>query len=122
MLEQICPILPSRDFDVTEGFYKRLGLETWYRDDGYLLMNRDKVEIHFFAKPDHRPEESMHGAYLRPADVDAISNEIAALDLPQATGFPRFSPAEDKPWGMREAALWDPDGNLFRIGTVIADG
>jgi hypothetical protein len=25
----------------------------------------------------------------------------------------------DKPWGLREFALVDPDGNLLRIGQVI---
>jgi len=27
---------------------------------------------------------------------------------------------EDKPWGLREFAVIDPDGNLIRIGQVIA--
>ncbi|MEM6945443.1 MAG: VOC family protein [Pseudomonadota bacterium] len=120
MLEQICPILPSRDFDRTEAFYTRLGFERWYRDDGYMLLNRDRVEVHFFHKPDHLPEASDHGAYVRPADVDAFSDQVVKLGLPSDAGFPRFAPAEDKPWGMREAALWDPDGNLFRIGQEIA--
>jgi hypothetical protein len=26
---------------------------------------------------------------------------------------------EDKPWGLREFAVVDPDGNLIRIGQVI---
>ena len=26
---------------------------------------------------------------------------------------------EDKPWGMREFAVIDPDGSLLRIGQVI---
>ena len=122
MLEQICPIMPSRDFAVTEAFYASLGFATWYKDESYLLMNRDQVEVHFFPHPTHDPATCDHGAYLRPGDVDAVSEEIAALGLPGAGAFPKFLPAEDKPWGMREATLWDPDGNLLRIGTVIADG
>jgi hypothetical protein len=27
---------------------------------------------------------------------------------------------EDKPWGLREFAVVDPDGNLIRIGQIIA--
>ena len=119
MLEQVCPIMPSRDLDATVAFYARLGFQTAYNDGAYMLTNRDRVELHFFHAPGHRPEASDHGAYLRPADVDAVSDEIAALGLPHDTGFPRFQPAEDKPWGMREAVLWDPDGNILRIGTVI---
>lgn len=122
MWEQACPILPSRAFDVTQTFYARLGFDTWYKDDGYLLMNRDKVELHFFSKPEHTPETCDHGVYVRPQDVDALSESIAELGLPADGAFPRFRPAEDKPWGMREATLWDPDGNLMRVGKVIADG
>ncbi|WP_299202243.1 VOC family protein [uncultured Tateyamaria sp.] len=122
MWEQACPILPSRDFDATQAFYAQLDFDTWYKDDGYLLMNRDKVELHFFSKADHAPETCDHGVYIRPKDVDAFSDELVKLDLPRADAFPKFMPVEDKPWGMREAALWDPDGNLLRIGEVISDG
>ncbi|MEM9044602.1 MAG: VOC family protein [Pseudomonadota bacterium] len=122
MLEQICPIMPSRNLDTTQAFYAALGFETWYRDDGYLLMNRDRVEVHFFHHPDHIAAESDHGAYIRPLDVDAFGTEVAALDLATNAGaFPRFAAPEDKPWGMREAAIWDPDGNLLRVGTVIKE-
>ncbi|KMK65628.1 VOC family protein [Puniceibacterium sp. IMCC21224] len=121
MLEQICPILPSRDFDVTEAFYARLGFATRYKQTGqYLLMTHDPVEVHFFAHPAHEAATCDHGAYLRPADVDAFSAEVETLGLPRDGTFPKFMPAEDKPWGMREAALWDPDGNLLRVGQEIA--
>lgn len=117
MLEKLCPILPSRDIDTTEAFYHSLAFHTVYKDTTqYLLMKRDNAEIHFFHKPDHRPDDCDHGAYLRPSDVDAFSDQVSALKLPENKGFPRFWPAEDKPWGMREATLWDPDGNLIRAG------
>ncbi|WP_171209289.1 MULTISPECIES: VOC family protein [unclassified Ruegeria] len=122
MWEQACPILPSRDFDATQNFYADLGFDTWYKDEGYLLMNNEKVELRFFAKPENRPETCDHGVYIRPTNVDEFSDRVAQLGLPQTGAFPKFIPAEDKTWGMREAALWDPDGNLLRIGEVIADG
>ena len=43
---------------------------------------------------------------------------LAALDL--APG--RIDELADMPWGMREFHLWDPHGNLLRIGQVIGDG
>ena len=122
MLEQACPIMPSRSFATTRGFYESWGFQTWYNDADYLLMNRDKVELHFFHHPEHRPENSDHGAYIRPTNVDAVSDLLAGLNLPDDAGFPRFQPAQDKPWGMREATLWDPDGNLLRIGENIPNG
>jgi catechol 2,3-dioxygenase-like lactoylglutathione lyase family enzyme len=117
MLEQVCPILPSRDLDATAAFYGKIGFQEAFRQTGqYLIVNRDAVELHFFHHPSHRPETCDHGAYLRPGDVDTLSAQVAALDLPRTEGFPRFAPAEDKPWGMREAVIWDPDGNLLRVG------
>lgn len=120
MLEKLCPILPSKDIQISEDFYKSLGFETIYKDiNGYLLMKRDNAEIHFFRNPDHDPATCDHGAYLRPSDVDAFSEEVAKLGLPTKDAFPKFWPAEDKDWGMREATIWDPDGNLIRAGQEI---
>jgi catechol 2,3-dioxygenase-like lactoylglutathione lyase family enzyme len=119
-LEKLAPILPSRDTAVTEAFYSRIGFATVYADAEYLLMKRDGAEVHFFHAPAQDPVSNDHGAYLRPSDVDAFSDQVAALGLPREAGFPRFWPAEDKAWGMREAALWDPDGNLIRAGQEIA--
>ena len=48
MLEQACPILPSHSFEVSRKFYESWGFTAWYDDGNYLLMNRDKVELHFF--------------------------------------------------------------------------
>jgi len=124
MLEKLSPILPSRDIDATEAFYRALGFLTVYKDNdpGYLLLKRDGAEVHFFWSADHDPKKSDHGAYLRPSDIDAFSAEVAQLGLPSAPGFPRFLPAEDKDWGMREAVIWDPDGNLIRAGQELPRG
>ncbi|MEM9797666.1 MAG: VOC family protein [Pseudomonadota bacterium] len=121
MLEQVCPIMPSRDFDVTEGFYRSLGFEVFRYGGEYLIANRDKVELHFFAAPDHQAETCDHGAYIRPLDVDALSAEWAAKNMagPDTSDYPRFRAAEDKPWGMRELHVLDPDGNLLRVGQEI---
>ncbi|WP_116134598.1 VOC family protein [Tropicimonas sp. IMCC34043] len=122
MLEKLSPILPSRDIDATEAFYARLGFATVFKAaDSYLVTKRDAAELHFFLSPGTLPATNDHGAFLRPSDVDAFSAEVAALALP-AKGVPRFQPAEDKPWGMRECALIDHDGNLIRAAQEIADG
>jgi hypothetical protein len=34
-------------------------------------------------------------------------------------GIPRMESLEDKPWGLREFAIIDTDGNLLRIGQII---
>ena len=122
MLEKMSPIMPSANINATEAFYGRLGFYTVYKDPAsYLLMKREAAEVHFFHKPAHDKWTCDHGAYLRPSDIDALSTEWSQLELPQS-GIPRFDTAEDKPWGMRELALLDLDGNLIRAGQELPNG
>lgn len=115
MLEKLSPIFPARDIAATDVFWQRLGFTQVYRDADYLLMRREAAEVHFFRNAALDPFQCDHGAYLRPADIDALDAEWAALGLPE-TGIPRLERAADKPWGMRELALLDLNGNLIRAG------
>jgi catechol 2,3-dioxygenase-like lactoylglutathione lyase family enzyme len=121
MLEKLSPILPARDIAAADAFWQGLGFYTVYSDAEYLLMKREGAEVHFFHHPGLEPATNDHGAYLRPSDVNALDAEWATLDLPP-TGIPRFERAADKPWGMRELALVDPDGNLIRAGQELPLG
>ena len=122
MLTSVCPILPSRDLDATSAFYDRLGFQevARFEAEGYAILARDRVELHFFRRPGLEPATSEHGAFVRVDDAMALSAHFAALDLP-GEGIPRFVQAEDKPWGVCELAVIDPDGNLLRMGH-ISDG
>ncbi len=122
MLEKLCPVLPTRDIAAAEAFWARLGFFTVYRQDAqYLLMKREGAEVHFFHHPKLDPAANDDGAYLRPSDIRALSAEWAALGLP-AKDIPCFEPVQDKPWGMAELALVDPDGNLIRAGQELPLG
>ena len=114
-MDRAIPILPSSDLDATARFYGGLGFEPTGRHPSYLLMARGPVELHFFACPGIDPENSDFMAYIRVEDPDAWVRELAALGLPR-DGTPRLVGIEDKPWGMREFAIVDPDGTLLRIG------
>jgi catechol 2,3-dioxygenase-like lactoylglutathione lyase family enzyme len=121
MLEKLSPILPARDIAATQAFWHRMGFATIYIDADYLLMKCEGAEVHFFHHPDLDPFSCDHGAYLRPSDINALDAEWAKLDLP-TTGIPRLERASDKPWGMRELALIDPNGNLIRAGQELPLG
>ena len=113
------PILPSRSLGATLVFYGKLRFEGGLRGNGdYAIVRRGPLEIHFFAHPDLVPAESFAGCYLRVCDVDAIYRDFTAAGLPH-TGIPRQDALQDKPWGMREFAVIDEDGNLVRIGQVL---
>lgn len=114
------PTLPSRSLSDTLAFYQRLGFdgEILGVGDSYAILRRGAVELHFFSHRELRPADSSAGCYIRVLDVESIHQAFALSQLPQR-GIPRMDALEDKPWGMREFAIVDPDGNLMRIGQVL---
>lgn len=112
------PILPSRSLAATLAFYARLGFEGEIVGEGYAILTRGDVELHFFAHPALVPADSWAGCYVRVADVAPLYRDFQAAQLP-ARGIPRMDVLADKPWGLREFAVVDEDGNLMRIGQVL---
>jgi catechol 2,3-dioxygenase-like lactoylglutathione lyase family enzyme len=113
------PILPARDLQETREFYERLGFTAagWWPSafGGYAIMVRGDLEMHFFRFPELSPTESYAQCYWRVQDVDGLHGEISRAGIEKWPGV-RVTPVEDKPWGMREFALIDPNGTLVRIG------
>ena len=111
------PILPSRSVNDTLAFFRRLGFDGKICGDGdsYAILRRGTVELHFFTHEELRPAESSAGCYIRVSDVESTYQAFALAEMPRK-GIPRQDALEDKPWGMREFAIVDPDGNLLRIG------
>jgi len=118
-LRAIIPILPSRDLVKTRAFYEQLGFATrgWWPEEfgGYAILLRDGIELHFTPMSELIPSENDSACYWRVRDVAAIHAQCRAL-VAAGDGIPRVSALEDRPWGMREFALVDPEGNLVRIG------
>jgi len=108
------PVLASLDFAESVAFYGALGFETLGLHDDYALVRRGAMELHFWACPDRAIAEAT-SCYLNVGAVDALHAEWRAA-MPENG---RIATPEDKPWGMREFAVWDPHGNLLRVGQVI---
>ena len=73
-------------------------------------MSRDDIEIHFWTCKERRIAEDT-SAYFNVDDVDALH-----ATLSEANDGGRLSEVADRPWGMREFYVWDPDGNLLKFG------
>lgn len=117
------PILPSGDLDRTTAFYDALGFTVRGRypaPHDYLILRRGDVELHFVQLPDVVPEQSIAACYLRVDDATAVHTAFSRATLP-SQGIPRLSPLEDKPWGMREFHVVDPDGTLLRVGQSLPE-
>jgi catechol 2,3-dioxygenase-like lactoylglutathione lyase family enzyme len=114
------PLLPSRAVSDTLAFYRRLGFDGKICGEGdtYAILTRGTAELHFFTHSELRPAASCAGCYIRVSDVESVYRAFALAQLPR-TGIPRLDALEDKPWGMREFSIVDPDGNLLRIGQKL---
>jgi len=113
--DRITANLPSRDFDRTVAFYAQLGFAVTFRDDHWLIMVRDTMEVAFFFHPDLVLTESWHSACIRVDDLDDLKATWSALGLEDdPTGRPRdlaFIGGND---ALRFFALIDCDGSLLR--------
>jgi len=118
MAERITANLPARSFDETERFYRTLGFETAFRDDGWMIMARGPLELEFFPHPELEPADSWFSACIRVRDVDALFEDWRALGLPDR-GVPRLALPADDPSGFRMGALVDPNGSLLRCLTPL---
>lgn len=123
MLKSVCPIFPSSDFNRTSSFYDQLGFQeaARFEEHGYMILARDRVEIHFFSAQGHMATEySDHGCFVRVEDTNALSAEFETLQLDDQ-GAPSFAKAEEKPWGVCELVIVDPDNNLLRMGHISSE-
>ena len=111
------PIFPVRDLAAALAHYTALGFQTLASDDGdeYGFANRERTGLHFAVEPDHDPA---HGAatYLYVDDAGALYEEWTR---PGIGGVTR--PVLPTPYGLREGAHTDPDGNLIRFGSPVEE-
>jgi catechol 2,3-dioxygenase-like lactoylglutathione lyase family enzyme len=114
------PTLPCRSVEAASEFYRRIGFEGGAHafNSEYGILRRGAIELHFFTHKELVPAESSAGCYIRVLDVEPFYRACVAVGL-RNSGIPRIENLEDKPWGLREFAVVDPDGNLVRIGQVI---
>ena len=118
MLTEINPKLPMRNKAVTKDFYvKRLGFQQFGDNefDGYLMVFKDNIQIHFFEFKDLNPKENYGQVYIRTNDIDKLYQTF----LNNKISIHPNGDLETKPWGQREFALLDPDHNLLTFGEGI---
>lgn len=118
MMTAICPKLPMRDKSATKAFYiDKLGFEQVGNADfdGYLMLKKDGIEIHFFEFRDLDPLENYGQVYIRTDNIDRLYEAMSASG---AEIHPNGH-LETKPWGQREFSMLDPDNNLLTFGQSV---
>lgn len=118
MLTDINPKLPMRDKNITRKYYEdKLGFRVFGSADfeGYLMMEKDRIQIHFFEFKELDPKENYGQVYIRTDNIDSFYQTLVHLK----TQIHPNGPLEIKPWGQKEFSVLDPDNNLLTFGQAI---
>ena len=115
------PILLSRDLFETLAFLERLGFENrgaapdeWQ----YLIVGRGDIELHYVEDPSVDPLRTAAMAYVYVDDAQALYDAWAPLVTPDPETGSRLVEPVDTDCGWRELAVFDPRGNLLRLGSL----
>lgn len=118
MLTEIHPKLPMRNKEITKDYYiNKLGFQQISSKDydGYLMIEKDNIQIHFFEFKDINPKENYGQVYIRTDNIDQFHKEL----LDNKTAIHPNGKLTVKPWGQKEFSLLDPDSNLLTFGQDI---
>ncbi len=116
MLTDINPKLPMRNKSNSRQYYiNQLGFQEIGDYEGYLMVKKDQIEIHFFEFKELDPKENYGQVYIRTDDIEGLYESMLDSKIeihPNGT-------LQTKPWGQKEFALLDPDNNLLTFGQSI---
>lgn len=118
MLTDIHPKLPMRDKAATKDFYiNSLGFQEFGSADfdGYLMLQKDNIQIHFFEFKALDPKENYGQVYIRTNDIDKFYRSL----LDKGASIHPNGQIAIKPWGQKEFSLLDPDNNLLTFGQSL---
>lgn len=104
-----------RDKNVTKNFYvNKLGFKEFGSADfdGYLMVEKDQIQIHFFEFKELDPKENYGQVYIRTENIDEFYHSL----LDKKTSIHPNGKLETKPWGQKEFSILDPDNNLLTFG------
>lgn len=111
--DRIRAFLPSKDFDLSKGFYEALGFEK-VLDSEVAIFNAGSggfILQRYFQKD--WAENTM--LQLMVDDLDAWWERISRLDLPARFGVQPPKPPSMQSWGLRVAFIFDPAGVLWHV-------
>src|SRR5262245_21969031 len=104
---QPVPELPVADVERAQQYYRdHLGFEIGWLYPGKQIGSVVRGEVAIFFRRRTTPFEPA-GHWVFADDVDATHEEL------KSSGANIVEPLEQKPWGLRQFTVEDPDGNRF---------
>lgn len=104
--------------DATKNFYvNKLGFKELGSADfeGYLMVSKDNIEIHFFEFATLAPKENYGQVYIRTNNIDNLYRTM----LDNKVEIHPNGQLQTKPWQQKEFSILDPDNNLLTFGQSI---
>ena len=101
-----------RDKAVTRDFYlNKLDFQEFGSADypGYLMVEKDNIQLHFFEFKELDPAENYGQVYIRTDNIDEWFHFAKNKAVNVTT-------LEQKPWRQKEFSIHDPDNNLLTFG------
>ena len=118
MLTHVHPKLPMRNKAATKAFYcHKLGFNLFGNADydGYLMVEKDAIQLHFFEFSTLDPAENYGQIYIRTDDIEGFYQSL----LDKKTEIHPNGHLHTKPWGQKEFSVLDPDNNLLTFGQGV---
>lgn len=102
----------TKDFYLNKLDFQAFGSADY---DGYLMVQKDSIQIHFFEFKELDPKENYGQVYIRTNHID----EWYQLALNKKLRIPEAGHLQIKPWQQMEFSLLDPDNNLLTFGQSL---
>jgi catechol 2,3-dioxygenase-like lactoylglutathione lyase family enzyme len=112
---EIKAFVPARDFALSQRFYQAIGFEMEW-DTAELACFRNGTS-RFLLQNFHEPKHTDN--FLMSLLVDDLEAWWSHVSKVAGSFGLTVEPPEDRPWGMRDFALLDPSGVVWRIGSPL---
>jgi len=112
------PIIPARDVATSAAFYRdMLQFAVKHIEDEYGIVERDDIQIHFWGPSGIAPTASNTMIRIEVTEIETLYAECAERGIVHPN-----APLREQPWGLREFAIGDLDGNLVTFFESLGRG
>jgi hypothetical protein len=111
-LDSVAPRFLVGDMEQALAFYGQLGFATTYHDEGFAIVERDGIALHFNVSEGHSV------CWIGVTNIEALYQQYVP------TGAIRSPPPpfQATPWGMKGFWLCDPFRNIMIFEERIPEG
>ena len=110
-LDSVAPRFLVGEMEQALAFYGQLGFATTYHDEGFAIVERDGIALHFNASEGHSV------CWIGVTNIEALYQHYLPTGAIQSP-----PPLQATPWGTKEFWLCDPFRNILIFGESIPEG